>query len=164
MKLFGIIFLTGYWLAHENENLPGAQNQLGGLLREWGVYLLCSGVAVTTGIFLNGQESGLRPLILLWMACLPTIVFRGRPVCMIAGAATAFCILRFMPNGSRIVTAFVCVEIAVLVTAFLCLGARLRINQLGLNVLAQKSTTRLYILFSIAVLFLTVYQKMIQLF
>ncbi len=164
MKLFVVILLTGYFLARDNEGLQPAGENLKRLLKSWAVYLLCAGLSAFAGLLLNKPGQGLNPLILFLAAALPAIIFRGRPVCMIAGAATAFCALRFIADGSYVAAALMSVEIGALIVAFLYQGARVRMAQLYLPLLTQKASGRLFVLFSLAVLTALVYQKAVQLF
>lgn len=164
MKLFGIILLTGYFLAREKKNLAQPNESLKELLRVWAIYLLCAGLTFFIGIFLDAPGQGLNPLILFLAGTLPVVIFQGRPVCMIAGTATAFCVLSLMPDVSRAVLVLVWVEGMVLVTAFLYRGARVRMANLYLPVPTQNTPGWLLVLFSAALLLAAIYQKAVQLF
>ena len=83
---------------------------------------------------------------------------------MLAGAATAFCVLNFMDDMNEALLVLAGMEGAVLVTAFLCRGARIRMANLYLPALTQKTPGRLLVLLGAAVLLAAIYQKIVQLF
>lgn len=165
MKWLGVILLSGYFLAREKEARNQSSEKTTTLLQDGMIFFACSVIAIVSGVFfwpLSREE--FFPAIVLLAAAIPAIFFKGRPVCMIAGAAVAFCVLRFMSNLSHIVMALICVDGLVLVTAFLYQSARTRMMYHYLPELTQKTTGRLLILFSLSVLLTVVYQKVIQLF
>ena len=163
MKLFGVILLAGYFLAREREPFCHGKEALEKILAEWAVYLACAGISVLTGLILLWVTGDFQPAVILLVATLPAILFRGSPVCMIAGAATAFCVLKF-PQLNQIAAALFCSEVAVHVLAFFYQGARERMTRLNVFPIEQKNSKRLLALFALAVLWALIYEKMVQVF
>lgn len=162
MKLFGVVILAGYFLARERE--PYGRNSLADLIRSWAVYVTSAGFTFFSGFILNGGAGGFYLFILLLAAALPVIIFRGSVVCMLSGAATAFCVLRLLPDFGKAAVTLLAAETAVLIVVFLYRGTRQRMTHFHVPALAQNSIGRLLLLFSLAVLLAAVYQKSIQLF
>jgi|GEM_PF-3513651 len=160
MKLFGVILLAGYFLAREQEGLLSRKEALRGLIRNTAVYWLCAGIATLVG-GLSGPSSNLfQPVAILFAAVLPAIIFKGRPICFIAGAATAFCVLRLMPDVGGVAIALFSAEVAVLVLALFYEGAWRRMGRLQPVFLNQKKSAKLFLLFALAVLMLLAYQSL----
>ncbi len=162
MKLFGVILLAGYFLAREQEGSPQGKESLRAMIQSVAVYWLCAGLATASG-FLPTQAQ-LQPVVILFAALLPGILFKARPICFFAGAATAFCVLRWMPDLNRVAIALLCSEIAVLAAAFLYEGAWRRVWRLHAVPAGQKSLIRVLLLFSLSALLLLVYQKAVQIY
>ena len=163
MKLFGVTLLTAYFLARENETFPQGREALKKIVLDWAVYLLCAGSATGTGWISFWMTGDFQPAIILLAAVLPALLFRGKPVCMIAGATTAFCVLKFLDLNQMATTLF-CSEAAVLILAFFYTGARSRMARLNPPALLQKNGARFILLFALAVLSVVIYEKIVQVF
>lgn len=163
MKFFGVILLTGYFLGRERELFLPADKDLKHLLKMWAVYLACAGTAVFLGM-IPLADARLQPALVLFSALIPAILFQGRAVCAFAGAATAFCVLRFAPDFNRVALMLVSAEAAVLIIAFFYQGARERMLRLFTPRAARGDFGALGTLFALAVLMILVWQKTIQIF
>lgn len=163
MKWFGVILLTGYLLAREREPFFQGRKALKKILIEWTIYLACAGCAVSTGLILFWATGDFQPAVILLAATVPAILFRGSPVCMIAAATTAFCVLKF-PQLSQIAAALFYSEVAALVLAFFYQGARDRMTRLNIYKPDQENSKRLLVLFALAVLWALIHEKMVQVF
>lgn len=161
MKLFGVILLAGYFLAHENEHPARRRNLTFGLIRDWAIYVACAGSPFFFGALVNGSENNFYIFALLLAAALPVILFQGRVVCMLAGAATAFCALRLMPDFIKAATILLIAEGAVLVGAFFYASVRQRMLRLQFPERAERSVGRMLLLFALAVFFSVIFKKMV---
>lgn len=165
MKLFGIVLLAGYLFARERESGFRNQEAVKEMGMDWLVYVLCAGLAALTGIFLEVITGTFQPAAVFLAAALPAVFFRGRAGGMIAGAMTAFCALRGMPDLNRFFAILLGMEAGVLMVAFLYLGLRARMDRLAFPLLMRKSRGgRLLLLFSLSLLLALIYQKSIQIF
>lgn len=163
MKFFGAILLAGYFLGRERELFLPAEKDLKHLLKMWAVYLVCAGSAVFLGM-MPLSDMRFQPAVVLFSALIPAILFQGRAACALAGAVTAFCVLRFAPDFNRVVLMLVAAEAAVLVIAFFYQGARERMLRLFTPRAARGHFGAVGILFALAVLMTLVWQKTIQIF
>lgn len=163
MKFFGVILLAGYFLARERELFFASKKEVAGLVRDWAVYLACAGAAVFLGM-IPLQDSRWQPALILFAAVMPALLFQGRAVCAWAGAATAFCVLRFAPDFTRIAILLISAELGVLVIAFFYQGARERMRRLFAPSPTRGHLGAWLLLFALAVFLGLVWEKAIQLF
>ncbi|HCM42201.1 MAG TPA: hypothetical protein DIS66_02665 [Candidatus Omnitrophica bacterium] len=163
MKLFGVILLTGYFLARERELFSSSKKEVAGLIKDWAIYLACAGAAVFFGM-IPLQDMRWQPALILFAAVMPALLFQGRAVCAWAGAATAFCVLRFAPDFTRVVIMLISAELAVLVLAFFYQGVRERMLRLFTPAPTRGHLGAWILLFALAVFLGLVWEKAIQLF
>ncbi len=163
MKLFGVILLSGYFLARERELFSPRKKEISGLLQDWAVYLACAGAAVFFGI-VPLPDMRWQPVIVLTAALMPVLLFKSRAVCAWAGAATAYCVLNLAPDFNRVALALIASEFGVFVTAFFYQLLRERMRRLLTPELTRGHLGALSLLFALAVLFGLVWQKTIQIY
>lgn len=163
MKLFGVILLSGYFLARERELFMPEKKESAGLLRDWAAYVACAGAAVFFGM-VPIQDGRFQPAVILLAAIMTALLFRARAVCVWAGAATAYCVLRFVPDFNRVAVVLIAAECAVFFIALFYQLARARMRRVFTPTLTLGHLGALSLFFALAVLLGAVWQKAIQIY
>lgn len=163
MKLFGVILLSGYFLARERELFQSDKKNIADLIRDWATYVACAGAAVFFGM-VPMQDGRFQPAVVLVAALMTALVFRARAVCVWAGAATAYCVLSLAPDFNRLAVALLAAEWGVLFTALFYQLARGRMRRLFTPAMTLGHLGALTLFFALATLLGLVWQKTIQIY
>jgi len=163
MKLFVVILLSGYFLARERELFQSGKKNAVGLVRDWAVYMACSGLAVFLGM-IPIQDGRFQPAVVLLAALIPAYVFQGRAVCAWAGAATAYCVLRLAPDLNLLAITLLGAEFGVFIVAFFYQISRERMQRLFAPAMTRGHLGALSLLFVLTVFLGLVWQKAIQIY